>query len=156
MWGVKSVGLVVLLAACSGNTSPGNKPIKDPVSIGYGVQDRSSVAGAIASVSGTDNGNVRFASVEQMMEARVPGLQVARGPRGDFRIRIRGTNSWQTGDPLIVVDGMPLADMGAALALSGISPNDVQRIDVLKDAGATAIYGSRGGNGVILITTRKR
>jgi TonB-dependent SusC/RagA subfamily outer membrane receptor len=85
----------------------------------------------------------------------VPGLTVIRLPNGDISLRIRGDRSFQgDNEPLLVIDGRPVrGDIGAALA--GLAPRDIERIDVLKDAGSTAIYGSQGANGVIIITTKR-
>jgi iron complex outermembrane receptor protein len=87
---------------------------------------------------------------------RVPGLEVLHLPNGDFTLRIHGPSSFSMGsEPLIVLDGSPLPPGGLHGALGAIDPMDIAHIDVLKDAGSTAIYGSRGGNGVIVITTKR-
>lgn len=87
---------------------------------------------------------------------RVPGLTVLRTPNGGYSLRIRGRSSFYGNDePLIVIDGMPIRQGGASNALMSLDPGDVARIDVLKDAGATAAYGVQGGNGVLLIATRR-
>ena len=92
--------------------------------------------------------------VVQMLE-RVPGLTVIHLPNGDVSLRIRGTRSLHgDNEPLLVIDGVPAhGAIGAALA--GLVPRDIARIDVLQDAGSTAIYGIQGANGVILITTKR-
>lgn len=147
-----SASFVIFVAACSGNPKPENKPEK--VAVGYGTQDRTQVTGAIGSVTSEDMGGVRAQRVEDMIEGRVPGVQVFRHGN-EYSIRIRGAGGIEGGgEPLIVVDGMPLAQ-GSSLGLAAINPEDVARIDVLKDAGSTAIYGIRGGNGVIVITTKR-
>jgi TonB-dependent SusC/RagA subfamily outer membrane receptor len=118
---------------------------------------REQTAGAVTSITAADIGGMRAARVEELLMARVPGLEVMRDGSGDFRLRIRGSRSFYGRDePLLVVDGMPVRQGGLSRVLMGIHPLDVARIDVLKDAGATAQYGVQGGNGVILITTRKR
>jgi TonB-dependent SusC/RagA subfamily outer membrane receptor len=100
--------------------------------------------------------NMRVARVEELLQGRVAGVQVMRTADGDFTIRIRGPHSFHGNDePLYVVDGMPIPGRGLRSALMGIPPHDIARIEVLKDAGATAIYGSRGANGVIVITTKR-
>ena len=87
---------------------------------------------------------------------RVPGLTVLRLANGDYSLRIRGRASFRGDDePLIVIDGMPIRQGGGARALMTIDPRDVARLDVRKDAGALAMYGSQGGNGVIEIRTRR-
>jgi TonB-dependent starch-binding outer membrane protein SusC len=133
-------------------------PVPDSVSIGYGRQAREEVTGAISTLSEDELDGMRVARVEELLQGRIPGLHVARGANGDFTVRIRGTQTFgnSTDEPLIVVDGMPLMQGGLRTALMGIAPQDIARIDVLKDAGATAVYGSKGANGVILITTKKR
>jgi TonB-dependent SusC/RagA subfamily outer membrane receptor len=110
---------------------------------------------AVGTVSFPPAGMTQYSRVEEMLAARVAGLEVLRRGDGGFSLRIRGNGSFiGGGEPLLVVDDTPVG-MGAADALAGLSPRDVQRVDVLKDAGATAIYGSRGANGVIVITTRR-
>jgi iron complex outermembrane receptor protein len=97
----------------------------------------------------------QFARVEDMLAGRVAGLEVLRRADGRFSLRVRGSMSiLASSEPLLVVDGIPVTG-SAADVLAGLSPRDVQRVDVLKDAGATAIYGSRGANGVVVITTRR-
>ena len=92
--------------------------------------------------------------VVQMLE-RVPGLTVIHLSNGDISLRIRGTRSLQgDNEPLLVIDGVP-AQGAIGASLAGLAPHDIARIDVLKDAGSTAIYGIRGANGVILITTKR-
>ena len=97
-------------------------------------------------------------SVEELLVGRVPGVEVGRSAGGDLQVRVRGAGSFYgSGEPLFVVDGLPIgsaASLGGSLA--GLTPRDISRIDVLKDASTTAIYGSRGANGVIMITTKKR
>ena len=139
------------LAACGpGGEKPA--PRGGEVDVGYGTQQQSRITGAVVSVSADDLDAFHFTRVEEMIAGRVPGVDVRLDARGGYRIRIRGMNSHNAnGDPLIVVDGVPASDVGA---LATIQPQDVERIDVLKDAGSAAIYGSRGANGVILITTR--
>jgi TonB-dependent SusC/RagA subfamily outer membrane receptor len=98
----------------------------------------------------------QYASIEELIQGRAPGVQVIRRSDGTFSLRIRGTSSpSSSNEPLIVIDGSTAGDQRAGRALAGINPNDVLRIDVLKDAASTAFYGMRGGNGVILITTRQ-
>ena len=99
---------------------------------------------------------MRVGRIEEMLVGRIPGLEVLQTSGGDFTLRIRGRNSlFGDDEPLVVLDGMPLRAGGVSRSLAAISPNDVARIEVLKDAGATAFYGIRGANGVILITTKR-
>jgi TonB-linked SusC/RagA family outer membrane protein len=122
------------------------------VVVGYGVQRRRDVTGAISRVEGEDIARVPVMNVEQALQGRVAGVQVipASGePGAGAVVRIRGIGTLNNAAPLYVVDGMLLDD------ISFLNPNDVESVDVLKDASATAIYGSRGANGVIIITTRR-
>jgi len=151
-----ALGLVV---GCAG---PGTRQLEKPtpddaVSVGYGTQHKRNVTAAITSISPTD-AETRVARVEDLLRARAPGLEVLPLWDGTFTLRIRGhrglTGSLAADEPLLVIDDIPaLGSAGAMLA--GLTPQDIARIDVLKDAGATAVYGSRGANGVIIITTKR-
>lgn len=126
----------------------------DRVRVGYGTQYRDELTGAVSSIRSEDAGR-EVTSIVDLMEGRLPGVTVRRLGNGDVSIRVRGASSFMGGgEPLFVIDGRPVMTP-AGSALMAISPRDVVRIDVLKDAGATAIYGSRGANGVIVITTRR-
>ena len=101
-------------------------------------------------------GDQTYSRIEELIEARSSGIQVIRRSDGSFSLRIRGVSSPATrNDPLIVIDGASTADGLASHALALVNPQDVSKIEVLKDAASTAFYGMRGANGVILITTRK-
>lgn len=138
--------------------------LDEVIVVGYGVQKKSEVTGAISSVSGADLQGLVTPSFESQLAGRAAGVQVTsnNGIIGEApRIRIRGIASIGSGtSPLIVVDGMPIysGDAGgyaSANALGDINPNDIESYEILKDGAATAIYGSRAANGVILITTKK-
>jgi len=150
--------VAALAAACSSNSAPQNGPSAgNVVSVGYGTQDARMVSGAVSSLTAEDVRNSHYTRIEEMLEARVPGLQVIRRGGNDFSLRIRGaTTIMGNTEPLVVLDGMPLQQGLLGMSLAAINPQDVQRIDVLRDAGAAAIYGSRAANGVIIITTRRR
>ena len=124
------------------------------VVIGYGTARRQDVTGSIVSVGGDNLRAVPAGDVTRALEGRVAGVemtQTSSKPGSSMQIRIRGQRSLSaSNDPLIVLDGMPF--MGS---LTDISPSDIKSMDILKDAASTAIYGSRGANGVILITTYK-
>jgi TonB-linked SusC/RagA family outer membrane protein len=126
----------------------------DVIVVGYGVMQRSDVTGSVSSVSRREITEVGSYSVENILQGRVPGANISASgfrPGEASTIRIRGTRSLTaSNDPLIVMDGIPIEG-----GLMELNPNDVESIEVLKDASATAIYGSRGANGVILITTRQ-
>lgn len=153
----------VVATACAGGSSPHAAPSPKPsdsdsVSIGYGRQSRHDVTSAIGSVSGDELSHQRVARVEELLRGRVAGVEVVPLPNGDFTLRIRNASS-NAGNaaPLIVIDGMPLPRGGGiGSALSGIAPSDIARIEILKDAGSAAAYGSEGVNGVVLITTKRR
>ncbi len=152
---------VVLLAstftACASLPDGGPFPAvdsPDEVQIGYGTQDARDLTGAVASVTQDDLDGWDATTLEDMINGRFAGVRATRGRNGQISIRIRGTTSLMgSGEPLYVIDGMPL--YAGASAVSALNPRDILRIDILKDAGATAIYGSRGANGVVIITTRR-
>jgi TonB-dependent SusC/RagA subfamily outer membrane receptor len=126
----------------------------DEVRIGYGSQERADVTGAVVSVRAEDLGR-EVTSFEDLVQG-LAGVTVRRLTNGGISLRIRGSASLSSdAEPLYVINGVPIrADPGRAL--TGVNPRDITRIDVLKDAGATAIYGSRGANGVVLIFTGGR
>jgi TonB-dependent starch-binding outer membrane protein SusC len=125
------------------------------------TQEQRNVTGSVAAVDTTLFNKGRVVSAEQLIQAKVPGVQVVSSnePGGGIRVRVRGQASVNGAtDPLFVVDGIPLP-IGGGLsggrnALNFLNPNDIANVTVLKDAQATAIYGSRGANGVVLITTK--
>jgi TonB-dependent starch-binding outer membrane protein SusC len=126
--------------------------IEEIVVIGYGTQKRSSVTGAVATVTGSTIKELPVVSVQQALQGRVAGLSVTNNgsPGTEPLVAIRGISSISfASSPLYVIDGFPTGD------LSTIDTRDIESVDVLKDASAAAIYGSRGTNGVIMITTRK-
>jgi TonB-dependent SusC/RagA subfamily outer membrane receptor len=126
----------------------------DEVSVGYGTQSRRNVTSAISSITPTD-AETHSARIEEML-SRVPGVQVLRLSNGLYTLRIRGPRSFKSDqEPLLVIDDMPVSYGALGSTLAGISPADVERIDVLKDAGSTGVFGIRGANGVIIITTRR-
>jgi TonB-dependent SusC/RagA subfamily outer membrane receptor len=128
--------------------------LEEVVVIGYGTQRREAVTGSVASIRGDVLREVPSSNITQALQGRIPGVemsQVSTKPGSPMQIRIRGTRSLTaSNDPLIVLDGIPFAG-----SISDINPNDIKSIDILKDASATAIYGSRGANGVILVTTHR-
>lgn len=128
--------------------------IEEVVAVGYGTMKRSDLTGSISQVKSTDLVTVSTSDPTQALQGRVAGLSVMTDNRPGYSptIRIRGNSSIQAGNsPLIVVDGFPLVDA----SLCDINPNDIMSLEVLKDASSTAIYGSRGANGIILITTKE-
>ncbi|QHV95683.1 SusC/RagA family TonB-linked outer membrane protein [Spirosoma endbachense] len=128
------------------------KTLEEVIVVGYGTQIRRDVTSAVSSVSEKDFKGQPVTRLDQVLQGRVPGVQVTNSggaPGGEVRIRVRGANSLSgDNDPLYVVDGFIGADF------TTINPEDIASIEVLKDASATSIYGSRGANGVIIITTK--
>lgn len=125
------------------------------VVLGYGSIKKSDLTGSVASVKSDIVNRQPVPSFEKSLQGRVAGVQVSTdtSPGGGATIRIRGGSSiYSENSPLLVVDGFPL---GSAGGLKQISPDEIERIDILKDASASAIYGSRGANGVIIVTTKK-
>ena len=140
------------------------KQLSEVVVVGYGTQKRGEITGAVSSVKGSDLADKPVPSFDKALAGRVAGVQVttSNGILGSApRIRIRGTNSISNGtDPLYVIDGLPIitgdqSGVTPTNPLGDINPNDIQSIDVLKDGAATAIYGSRAANGVVIVTTKK-
>lgn len=143
---------------------PASNELSEVVVVGYGTQQRKDLTGSAGSVSGAQISNLATPSLDKQLPGRIPGVQasVASGILGQAtRLRIRGTNSISnSSDPLYVVDGVPMVSgnqsgVTPTNPLSDINPNDIESIDVLKDGSATAIYGSRAANGVVMITTKK-
>jgi iron complex outermembrane receptor protein len=135
--------------------------ISGVVVVGYGTRDARDRTGSVETVTAKDFNPGRVVSAEQLIQAKVPGVQVIDNnePGGGISIRIRGGTSVNaSNEPLFVIDGVPLQVGGGISAgrnpLNFLNPSDILSISVLKDASATAIYGSRGANGVVLITTR--
>jgi TonB-linked SusC/RagA family outer membrane protein len=130
-----------------------NKTLDDVVVIGYGEVNRADVTGSISSVNAKQIKDIPVNSAAEALTGRLAGVQITSSegtPGADVRVRVRGGGSiTQDNSPLYVVDGIQLEN-----ALSIISPQDIQSVDVLKDAAATAIYGARGANGVVIITTK--
>jgi len=127
--------------------------LEEVVVVGYGSQAKSRLTGAVTSIGAKEFENQPVTRLDQVLQGRAAGVQVTNSggaPGGEVRIRIRGANSITgSNDPLYVIDGYVGADF------SIINPNDIESLQVLKDAASTAIYGSRGANGVIIITTKR-
>ncbi|MFT3936198.1 MAG: TonB-dependent receptor [Chitinophagaceae bacterium] len=136
--------------------------LNEVVVVGYGTQKKIASTGSIASVKASDITQTPVVNVAQGLAARVAGVQITQNnaaPGGNISVRIRGTNSINgSSEPLYIVDGIQISNGGAVTdvsPLSSINPNDIESVDILKDASATAIYGARGANGVVLITTKR-
>ena len=134
--------------------TPDIKALSEVVVVGYGAVKKSDLTGSVTSISQEDITALPVNDVQQIMQGRAPGVQViqnSHSPGGGLSVRIRGANSILGGnEPLYVVDGFI-----GGVGLNSINPNDIESIEILKDASATAIYGSRGANGVVIITTKR-
>jgi TonB-dependent SusC/RagA subfamily outer membrane receptor len=141
-------------ASLPGGGDPNQEKAGAEAPIGEGDQDRSGVSGAVATVRPEDLDR-EITSMEELFQG-LAGVTVRRLPNGGISLRIRGSSSLSSsGEPLYVINGVPVhAPPGQALL--GVSARDIIRIEILKDAGATAIYGSRGANGVVLVFTARR
>jgi len=132
-----------------------SRQLNQVVIVGYGTVKKSDLTGSVASVKSREINAFPAANVLQALSGRAPGVQVTQNtgaPGGAVSIRIRGTNSVQgSNEPLYVVDGFPISGNNPTI----VNNTDIESIEVLKDASATAIYGSRGANGVVLITTKQ-
>ena len=128
------------------------KTLDEVVVVGYGVQKKSSVTGAISQVKTEDMQNRTISNAPAALQGKTAGVQVIQtsaAPGSSPTVRVRGYSSNVSSNPLYVVDGVRLSD------ISGIDPNDIASMEVLKDAASAAIYGAEAGNGVVLITTKK-
>jgi TonB-linked SusC/RagA family outer membrane protein len=126
--------------------------LSEVVVIGYGSQSRKDVTGAVASVKGEQIQNLPVSSATQALQGRAAGVNVVRNggsPGNTGSIRIRGTGTINNAEPLVVIDGIPAGD------LNSVNPNDIASIEILKDASASAIYGTRAANGVVIVTTKR-
>jgi TonB-linked SusC/RagA family outer membrane protein len=134
--------------------------LSDVIVVGYGTQRKTELTGAVSSIRGEDLREIPVVSVEQAVAGRLAGVQVQQTsgqPGAGISVRVRGVSSIAGGnEPLYVIDGLPQFndDVRGANGLATINPSDIESIEVLKDASATAIYGSRGANGVVMVTTR--
>lgn len=154
------IGYVTYETAVGNNTRIDVRLMEDTrnldevVVIGYGTQSKKDLTGAVGSVSQSKMENTAVVGIGNNLQGKLAGVQITQNdgtPYGGTSIRIRGTGSFgATSDPLIVVDGMVTND-----GLSNLNPNDVENITVLKDAASAAIYGSRGANGVVIVTTKR-
>lgn len=153
--GIICVLAVAVMAGC-GRARPEAPAPEDEVAAGYGSQPKA--MGAVTTYIPTE-ADARVARVGDMLIGRVPGLEVRRLPNGSYTLRIRGPRTLRGSvadeEPLLVLDGTPLPKGSLSSMLNSLAPHDIARIDVLRDASVTSIYGSRGANGVIVITTKR-
>ncbi len=143
--------------------------MNEVVVIGYGTQKKRDLTGAVGSISKKDFANKPFTSPDQILTGRLAGVNVTNrsgDPGAPIEVRIRGVGTAGNNQPLWIIDGVPVATNTSTITvntgsqtesnpLAGINPSDIESIDVLKDASATAIYGARANNGVILVTTKR-
>lgn len=139
-----------------------SQTLNDVVVIGYGVAKKNDLTGSVTAIKPDEKNRPLVSSAQEMMQGKIAGVNVTTSsgnPGGGATIRVRGGSSLNANnDPLIVIDGMAMDNQGVKGApnpLAMVNPNDIESFTVLKDASATAIYGSRGSNGVIIITTKK-
>ena len=132
---------------------PDVKKLEEVVVMGYGMKKKSDITGAIASLTTDEIVKSKATNAQEALQGRLSGVDVKRSsgkPGADMTIEIRGVNSiYGNTQPLFVVDGIPVAN------INDINPSDIERMDVLKDASSTAIYGSRGANGVVIVSTKR-
>lgn len=134
--------------------------LKEVIVIGYGTQKKSNITGAIASVSGEDLEKVQSASFDQAIQGKAAGVYVTSNsgqPGGGVSVRIRGIGTINNSNPLYVIDGVTVnaGDSETGNPLATLNPNDIESVEILKDAASSAIYGTRAANGVVLITTKR-
>lgn len=131
---------------------PDVSALKEIVVVGYGTQEKKDVTGAVSSIKGADFQNLPSGGAQQALQGRAAGVNIVRngGAPGDAgAIQIRGFGTVNNSAPLVVIDGVPAGTM------NDVNPNDIESIEILKDASASAIYGTRAANGVIIITTKR-
>jgi TonB-linked SusC/RagA family outer membrane protein len=143
--------------------------LDEVVVVGYGTQRKADLTGAVGSISKKDFANKPFTSPDQILAGRIAGVNITNrsgDPGAPIEVRIRGIGTAGNNQPLWIIDGVPVATNSSTITvntgsqtesnpLAGINPSDIESIDVLKDASATAIYGARANNGVILVTTKR-
>ncbi|GAB3641043.1 SusC/RagA family TonB-linked outer membrane protein [Spirosoma arcticum] len=130
-----------------------SRSLSEVVVVGYGTQNRRDVTGAISSVSAAQIEKVPVTTLDQALQGRSPGVQVTNNdgsPGGGVSVQIRGTGTFGDNSPLYVVDGYPISG-----GINTLNPNDIASMEILKDASATAIYGNRASNGVVIVTTKR-
>ena len=138
-----------------------NSQLNEVVVIGYGTVEKKDLTGSVSTISSARIRDIPVSSIDQKLVGQIAGVQISAptgAPGGGVNVKIRGTGSITAGNnPLYVVDGFPISNTGGQVynPLNVINPDDVESVTVLKDASSTAIYGSRGSNGVIVITTKR-
>ena len=159
MWRLTTAAvLYCVLAVVPGcRRTPPPPASTDPVVApgGSGTRMRPAKTGAVDSLPASSLEARQVDDIAALLQGRVPGLRVIRLASGEISLRIRGSDSIQSdGEPLLIVDGLPISTEGMSFTLRALRPSDIASIDVLKDVSSTAAYGMRGAHGVILITTK--
>ncbi len=144
--------LVESLSALQIDMKQDDNTLNEVIITGYGQETRRNITASISSIKPTEITSIPTSDVTEMLEGRLPGVQILsdNSPGGGTSIRVRGFGTINNNDPLVVVDGVPVSN-----GLNGVNPNDIETIQVLKDAASSSIYGSRAANGVVVITTKK-
>jgi TonB-dependent SusC/RagA subfamily outer membrane receptor len=143
---------LIALAGCASTGVPAERSAPG----GDHYADQASPTASVTSLTRDDVQRQRVSSIEELFAGRAPGVHVVRRSDGEYSVRIRGTSSiLGSNEPLVVLDGMPISHGSVSSALRGLSPQDVARIDILRDPASASMYGIRGANGVIVITTRR-
>ena len=152
---VCSLALLPLAACHQHSSAPARPSSSEKVNVGYGQQSRGQTGGGVQSMSAEELKTIKVKRVEELLAGRFPGVHVLRAPGGGFLVRIRGAGAPGYAEPLYVVDGMPV-EVTPGRGLDWLNPDDIARIDVLKNPAETSMYGGRGANGVIVITTKRQ
>jgi TonB-dependent SusC/RagA subfamily outer membrane receptor len=153
---VRALALAALAGCHAGAYNAARPTPTDSVNVGYGKQSKEQTGRSVVSATAEQMAAIKTTRVEELLESRFPGVHVFRLAGGGLSVRIRGPGSLLgNGEPLYVIDGVPMT-ADPVLGLSWLNPADIARIDVLKNPPETSLYGVRGANGVIIITTKLR
>lgn len=151
---------IVSLGACGGPGLPPAGPAPGQVDVGRGTQPEEKVTGAVTAVNEDKLGRSAPYRIEELLRGKLAGVRVITHPNGDYSFRVRGGNTSLNEeapqDALVLVDGVQTTPSSLRAALSGLTPEDIRQVSVLKDVASTAVYGGRGAGGVILINTKRR
>ena len=157
---VRSAICVLVFTACGGPGLPPAGPAPGDVDVGRGTQPEGKVTGAVTKVEDEKLGKSSPYRIEELLKGKLSGVQVITKPNGDYAFRVRGGNLSLNGEEsqeaLVLVDGIPTTASTIRAALSGLTPEDIRQVTVLKDVASTSMYGIRGSAGVILINTKRR
>ena len=156
------------LVGCGGSATPSGGPAPKVSRSPDAVEAGNKRTGAADSLPASELGRQHVQDIAEFLQSRVPGLRVIRSDNGDISLRIRGgdmafrregdgsTTAESAGEPLVIIDGMPVNERQVSGTLRALNPNDIESIQVLKDVSSTSSYGMRGAHGVILIKLKKR